>query len=205
MELILQDIGKQFNRKWIFNGINLQIQSKTSTAIIGNNGSGKSTLIQLLLNYQTLSKGTIQYFIDKAEIENESVASHISFAAPYLELPEEFSLKELLSFHFQLKPSNPIFDLDTLLKETNLAGNENKLIKHFSSGMKQKVKLILAFCSDSKLLLLDEPCSNLDQESIQWFRANIRKLNGLKTIVIASNLPEEYDFCEHQIQMLNYA
>lgn len=205
MELVLQDLGKQFNRKWVFKGINHHILSKSSTAIIGSNGSGKSTLIQLLFNYQTLSKGTIQYFTNNTEIENDAVASYISFAAPYLELPEEFTLKELLDFHFQLKSKNNLFEIDILLQETNLLGNENKLIKHFSSGMKQKVKLILAFCTDSKMLLLDEPCSNLDLESIQWFRNTIRKIEGSKTIVIASNMPEEYDFCAHQIQMLQFA
>jgi ABC-type multidrug transport system ATPase subunit len=204
MELILQDIGKQFNRQWIFNGINFHIHSKTSTAIIGNNGSGKSTLIQLLYNFQTQSKGTIAYLINQEKITNEDVSSHISFVAPYLELPEEFTLNELIQFHFKLKSKNNLFEIQTLLNEVQLIGNENKFIKHFSSGMKQKLKLVLAFCSASDLLLLDEPCSNLDEDSIQWFRQCIQKIKGSKTIVIASNMREEYDFCEQQIELRNF-
>jgi ATPase subunit of ABC transporter with duplicated ATPase domains len=204
MELILQDIGKQFNRQWIFNGINFHIHSNTSTAIIGNNGTGKSTLIQLLYNFQTQSKGTITYLLNQQEITNEDVSRHISFVAPYLELPEEFTLNELIQFHFKLRSKNNLFEIQTLLNEVHLIENENKFIKHFSSGMKQKLKLVLAFCSASDLLLLDEPCSNLDEESIQWFRQCIQKIKGSKTIVIASNMREEYDFCEQQLDIRNF-
>ncbi len=205
MELLLQDIGKQFNRRWLFSGINLQIKAKSTTAIIGSNGSGKSTFIQMLYNYQTLSAGKITYIANNTELEDSNIASYISFAAPYLELPEEFTLNELIEFHFKLKSKNSLFNPETLIKQTNLAGNEDKLIKHFSSGMKQKVKLILTFCTESSLLLLDEPCANLDLESIQWYRQTMQQLINHKTIVIASNMPEEYDFCEQKIDLRTFS
>jgi ABC-type multidrug transport system ATPase subunit len=119
MELILQDIGKQFNRQWIFNGINFHIHSNTSTAIIGNNGTGKSTLIQLLYNFQTQSKGTITYLLNQQEITNEDVSRHISFVAPYLELPEEFTLNELIQFHFKLRSKNNLFEIQIQMIDDN--------------------------------------------------------------------------------------
>lgn len=196
MQITLIDVGKRFNRQWIFKGIDTTFEENKSYALVGNNGSGKSTLLQLIYNYQTISKGQILYEFDQHRLEENDLIHKIAFAAPYLELIEEFSLNEMLRFHFDFLPKLPGTSLHEMITDAGLAGNENKQIRYFSSGMKQRLKLVLALFSDTPLLLLDEPCSNLDEQGIAWYRKIIQEQSGKRTIIIASNQLFEYDFCD---------
>lgn len=196
MQITLSDIGKRFNRQWIFKGIHTTFEDAKSYALTGNNGSGKSTLLQLIYNYQTISKGQIKYEYEQQVLEENDLIHKIAFAAPYLELIEEFSLNEMLRFHFNFLPKQHGTSLHEMIIEAGLAGNENKQIRYFSSGMKQRLKLVLALFSDTPLLLLDEPCSNLDEQGIAWYRKMIQEQLGKRTIIIASNQLFEYDFCD---------
>ena len=91
-----------------------------------------------------------------------------------------------------------------MLKTLALKGAEQKAIKYFSSGMKQRVKLALAVFSDTPLLLLDEPTSNLDEQGIAWYRSLISKYGVNRTLVVCSNQQHEYDYCTHQLQLADY-
>ena len=201
MEINLTDVGKRYNRQWIFKGINYQIRSNSSLALVGNNGSGKSTLLQLIYNYQTISKGCITYRLQGRAVDDQDLYNHFSFVAPYLDLPEEFTLNEIWDFNFSLKKLKPGIQKNQVFENCGLAGNENKYIKHFSSGMKQRLKLILALYADTPVLLLDEPCSNLDKNGIIWYRKTMFEMLGSRTILVASNQLDEYDFCEGRIEM----
>ena len=201
MEINLTDVGKRYNRQWIFKGINYQIRSNSSLALVGNNGSGKSTLLQLIHNYQTISKGSITYRLQGRAVDDQDLYNHFSFVAPYLDLPEEFTLNEIWDFNFSLKKLKPGIQKNQVFENCGLAGNENKYIKHFSSGMKQRLKLILALYADTPVLLLDEPCSNLDKNGIIWYRKTMFEMLGSRTILVASNQLDEYDFCEGRIEM----
>ena len=109
MELILSDIGKRFNSQWIFKGLHHTFSEGSATALVGNNGSGKSTLLQIIFGFQTHSKGTISYLQQQQNLLEEELPGKISFAAPYLDLPEEFTLSEVLAFHFKIVKVLPKF------------------------------------------------------------------------------------------------
>ncbi|MCG9880510.1 MAG: ATP-binding cassette domain-containing protein [Bacteroidia bacterium] len=204
MEIILQDIGKKFNRQWIFKGISTHVHSGSSLALVGNNGSGKSTLLQIIYNYQTFSKGSINYCLNQKNLEEEDLVGKMAFAAPYLELLEEFTLQELLIFHFSILPKQREVSLEEMVTSCGLSGQENKPVKYFSSGMKQRLKLIMALFSDTPVLLLDEPCSNLDNQGIEWYRDLVQTQLKKRTIIIASNQLFEYDFCENSLAITDY-
>jgi ABC-type multidrug transport system ATPase subunit len=73
-------------------------------------------------------------------------------------------------------------------------------VKNFSSGMKQRLKLTLAIMSDTPLLLLDEPLSNLDENGATWYQQMVRDFAGDRTIVVCSNMNEkEIGFCHEKI------
>ncbi len=198
MKIMLQDAGKRFNQNWIFGNMTCVFENKKSYAITGSNGSGKSTLLQIFFNFQNLSTGKISYELD-ANLLSENPQSYISFAAPYLDLPDEFTLLEIFNFHFSIKKIYGDNTIEKIIAEAGLSGNENKQLKFFSSGMKQRVKLALAVFSDTPLLLLDEPCSNLDEQGITWYKNLTNSIYGKKTIIIASNSIEEYSICDNVI------
>ena len=200
----LTNIGRRFNRDWIFRGIDYTFNSGTIYAILGPNGSGKSTLLQVLNGSLAPSAGTISFTMDKGPVEIEKVYQHLSLAAPYMELIEEFSLAEMIDFHFKFKSYKTGIDKDGVIELLALPGSKNKLIKYFSSGMKQRLKLALAFCTDTPMLMLDEPASNLDKQGIDWYLKLITKFSENRLTIICSNQEYEYSFCDKMINIVDY-
>ena len=202
--IALQDTGRRFNRDWIFRGVNYMFNSGSSYAVLGPNGSGKSTLLQVINGSLGPSAGEIKYSLNGDAISQENVFQYLSLAAPYLELIEEFTLSEMIDFHFKFKSYLPGVDKDILLILLDLPTAHNKQIKYFSSGMKQRLKLILAFCADTPLLMLDEPCSNLDMQGVDWYRNLVARFCVNRLTIVCSNQLYEYDFCEHQLLITDY-
>ena len=184
MQITLEQIGRRFNREWIFRNVNYVFETGKSYAILGANGSGKSTLLQVISGSLTSSEGKVNYFNNDAPVDIENVFPELSLAAPYLDLIEEFSLSEHIDFHFQFKKYRDGYNKGSLIALLDLQHSEHKALKNFSSGMKQRVKLALAFCSDTKVLLLDEPTSNLDLQGVEWYLSLIKQL----TLILRSTI-----------------
>lgn len=202
MEISLKDAGKRFNFNWIIRKANLHIESGSRWVLLGANGSGKSTLLQILAGNTSLSEGEIVWHHNQKKVAQEDVFSCVSLAAPYLELIEEFSLSEHLSFHFSVKPAIDGLSIPELLELSGLKSKADLRISYFSSGMKQRVKLLLAILSDTPLLLLDEPLSNLDRSAASWYQSLIERYGRSRTIVVCSNsVEEEYRFCNQRFQI----
>jgi len=204
MKISLEHIGRRFNREWIFRDINYEFESGSSYAVLGANGAGKSTLLQVISGSLSSSEGKISYLQGDTTIDQEKVFIHLSMAAPYLELIEEFTLIELIDFHFRFKKYRKGFNRKGVIELLGLNNSEFKAIKYFSSGMKQRVKLALAFCSDTSILLLDEPASNLDQQGLEWYRSLASTLSSDRLLIICSNQEQEYSFCNHKLNIADY-
>jgi ABC-type multidrug transport system ATPase subunit len=201
----LENAGKKFHREWIFRNLNLELNSSDSMAILGPNGSGKSTLLQMISGYMLPTEGTVNYFEDNKKIDGDQIFSRVSFASPYLELIEEFTLYEIVELHFRFKKRMNNYSTQEIIALAGLDHAKNKTLKNFSSGMKQRVKLALALMSDTHILLLDEPCSNFDHAAVQWYRKLIEQFSGNKIVVVCSNnTPVEFDFCKSQLNMTDW-
>ncbi len=201
----LSDIGKKFRDQWIFRKVNLDIHSGEKIAITGQNGSGKSTFLQLLSGYISQSEGAVSWQGNNALIPIEQVHHYISFAAPYLELIEEFTLEENLVFFSRYKKLQAGITIPVLIEKSGLMGATDKLIKNFSSGMKQRCKLAMAFMADTPILLLDEPLSNLDGGGYEWYNIMVKGLAGNRTVILCSNqVREETFFCDRVINIENF-
>lgn len=205
MKISLEGVGKKFNYEWIFRKIDLEISPEKTLAVTGSNGSGKSTLLQIISGHMLCSEGKLTYENNAQVIKDEELYKHISIAAPYLELIEEFTVPELVNFHLQFKNFINSIDTARFLEITGLFASRNKPIKYFSSGMKQRVKLALAILSDTDMLLLDEPTSNLDSKAVDWYQNLIGDYGGQRTIIVCSNLlKQEYEFCTNVISINDY-
>ena len=203
MNISLQNIGRRFNKEWIFREINYQFEPGKKYAVLGPNGSGKSTLLSILLGSLTPSEGQLKY-LNPEEISVEKVYQHISFAAPYIDLIEEFTLQETIAFHFEFKGYADALDSSEILNLLGLRKSQDKALKHFSSGMKQRTKLALACCTNAPVLIVDEPTSNLDAQGIDWYLSLIEKFGQNKTIIVGSNQEHEYSFCEEHLTISDY-
>lgn len=201
MQITLQNISKKYKSQWIFRNVNYTFEKGKKYAILGENGSGKSTLLKIVSGQTTPNKGTITYF-SETEIEIENIHQKLSYCAPYIDLIEELTFTELIDFVRKFKPFTKTFDAHKLQKQFNFS--ENKWIKDYSSGMKQRVKLILALYLDVDLILLDEPTNNLDEEGVKWYLKTINEIDKNKTIIIASNIKREYEFCDEVIKLSDY-
>ena len=178
MQIHFTAASKRFNKEWIFSNLNFSFVTGQHYALIGNNGSGKSTLLQIIAGYIGLTKGQVHWVDnDDQSIDSSNIFQHISIAAPYLELVEEFTALEQIAFHQQFKPIQSNLNPMDLLDKIGLSKAADKQIRNFSSGMKQRLKLALAIFDQAPILLLDEPCSNLDQEGIQTYHQLINQYN----------------------------
>jgi ABC-type multidrug transport system ATPase subunit len=203
MEITLDNVGRRFNQEWIFRNLSYTFNPSGNYAVLGPNGSGKSTLLSVLLGSLSLSEGKITYQ-ERTELRPEAVYSKMSLAAPYLGLIEEFTLQETIDFHFQFKQPHPIIDRKAILDLLGLARSQDKALKYFSSGMKQRTKLVLACCADTPVLILDEPTSNLDNQGVDWYHELIKKFTTNRLVIIGSNQEHEYSFCQDYIQISDY-
>jgi len=204
MQIILKGAGKKYNKEWIFKGIDKSISTGNPLAVVGPNGSGKSTLMLIISGWTLPSAGSISYSLIEKIIPPEEFYKLVDFVAPYTELVEELTLEEFLKFHFSFKSLRKGMNIMDVIHNSRLEGNEEKLIKHFSSGMKQRLKLALGIYSTSPVLLLDEPTTNLDQENKKWYSEEIKSILENKAVIIASNQSEEYTFAVDFIKIENY-
>ncbi len=204
IEIELSGISKKFKRDWVIKNLSYQINLGSKTAILGANGSGKSTLLKIICGFTGTSKGEVKWHKDDNVLDITEWHSHFSYSAPYLELIEEFTLKEMLDLHFKLKPELKSVNRSEILTDSGLLDHMDKPIVNYSSGMKQRVKLILCLCSDVDVYFLDEPCSNLDDEGVLWYHKLVNSLPENKTIIVGSNSTVEYSFCDEYVRVVDF-
>lgn len=205
INLVISNLGKRFNREWLFDGLTMNMTAQSVVAITGHNGSGKSTLLKIIAGLQLPSKGEVILSVNDKIIPTDEYYQHLAFASPYIELIEEYTLEEMIHFYFSLKPLNTNLTLHELPHALLLEKACHKEIRSFSSGMKQRLKLGLALFSNTPLLILDEPTSHLDEQGKAWFYQQLNHLIGKKMILIASNQEEEIKHCNARIDIPSFA
>jgi ABC-type multidrug transport system ATPase subunit len=204
MEINVENIGKKFNREWIFRNLSYSFKAGQLYAITGPNGSGKSTLLQVLWGQMPQSTGILQYRTTEKEIPVDEIFKHVSIATPYMDLIDEFTLSEQVRFHFNLKPSRQGMKDAEILEKMYLTHAKDKYISNFSSGMKQRVKLALAFFSKADILFLDEPGTNLDAQAFDWYLQQLEVVAGQCLVFVASNQISEYPANAQKLEIMRF-
>jgi len=181
----IDQISKKYGRRYIFKNFCASLHANHRYGIAGRNGSGKSSLLKIISGYTTPSEGSIRYSINEKEVKVEDIFQEISFIAPYTSVPLQLTWAELHDFHFSFQKPFEKLSKKEILKHFDLPTNIP--LSNFSSGMIQRVKLSLAFFTDTKILLLDEPTETLDEHGIQEFRRLLDQYTKDRIVVIASN------------------
>jgi heme exporter protein A len=201
------NLTKRFNNNTVFQNINFSINISKSLAVTGENGSGKSTLLEIIAGIQKPTSGKMIYEIDGNEVAFPGIQDYISFSSPKINPYGELTAYENLEFVFnpainENKKNNEFAEqLNTLLNKFNLYNDRNKRVKYYSTGMKQRLRLIFAFLHDPHILILDEPCSNLDNNGKDAVYSYLESVKSEKIVIIASNESEEAGLCDNRINL----
>jgi len=205
MHIELQHIGKRYQKEWIFRSIDARWNAGDCTAILGGNGSGKSTLTQIISGFLSSSEGELSWNINGQKIARDKVHQHVTMCTPVLQLWDDFTLRENVEFFLRFKSLRNGMSASEFMRCIDLEKQEHRALKHFSSGMRQRVKLGLAIVAESSLLLLDEPCSHLDNRAVQWFQELLQTHAQGRTIFVASNKDERETFlCNSNLDVGNW-
>lgn len=204
MQITATGLGKRFQRDWIFRGLTRLFRPGSATAVLGPNGAGKSTLLNTISGQLLPTEGELTYALGGRPVAVEDLPRYLAYAAPYLELLEELTLLELLQFHTQFKPLQPGVSLDKLIDLMYLENSRHQLVREFSSGMKQRLKLALALYADAPLLLLDEPTTNLDATGVAWYQEHVEATRAGRTVLLSSNVATEYAFCDEVLVVTDF-
>ncbi len=200
MTITLSDVYKRFTYQWIIKKANYQFSNHRIYGIAGPNGSGKSTLLHMISGYLSPSKGKLSWQQGDVQIDRHDQYKSVAICAPYIKMVEDFTIPELLRLYTK---SKPLTDLTTeeFMRKAYIEQHSAKPIKYFSSGMKQRVQLLLALATDGPVLLLDEPTSYLDQAAKAWFYNELQAYSKDKLVIIASNDLDDLDQCDEVVQL----
>jgi ABC-type multidrug transport system ATPase subunit len=201
------DISKSYNRKVIFKNVNINLTENSSLVITGKNGSGKSTLLKIISRLIRYDKGNIVLRVNDIEIPKEKIYSKIGLFAPYLNLYDELTGWENLDFFYDLKVEQKEGKRERikyLLEKVGLYNRREDLIRNYSSGMKQRLKLAYSILNFPQLLLMDEPRTNLDGQgiSVVYDIADEQKKNGI--LILATNDKEDKETCDAHLNIEDY-
>ena len=193
-------LRKRFGLHWIVKDFEHVFESGSRTAISGPNGSGKSTLVKLLCGQLVPSAGEVSFSESGTEIATGHVYRHVSLCGPYVELIEELTGEEHLRLHRDLRGFRQNLSLDEVWSRVAWKKRVRKqTVASYSSGMKQRLKLLIALATEASAVFLDEPTSNLDVEGVEWYRRLVADWGGNGTLIIASNEERDFVDCDNQI------
>ncbi|MFN5620457.1 MAG: ATP-binding cassette domain-containing protein [Flavobacteriales bacterium] len=205
MQIELHHTGKKYQREWIFREVNAQWKSGARIAIVGGNGSGKSTLAQIVSGFLSSSEGEVSWNLHQSNITRDKLYTHVSLCTPLMQLWDDFTLAENFELLSRFKATRGQLTLAEFAAMIGLEHVKHRTLKHYSSGMRQRVKLGLAILADTPLLILDEPCSHLDASAISWYQQLLESHAENRTIIVASNNDtQELFLCTEQIDITSY-
>ncbi len=206
VRLLADKLSKRFIRRLLFKNLSFELQAGQQLAITGANGSGKSTLLRILAGVMRPTDGAVYLEVDGNRIAREFHPRETGFVAPYLHVYDGLSARENLAFIARVRRlPNAAERIRDLLDFTGLAPRADDLVQDYSSGMKQRVKVCAALLSDSPVLLLDEPTSNLDAAGVAMIgQVMTRQIERGGVVILATNNEVEADWCEFRVNVEDF-
>jgi heme exporter protein B len=167
--LIVRDLVKQFGRFAALRGVNAEFASGRLYAILGDNGAGKTTLLRSMAGLSQPTRGSICML---GEYDLRAVCSQVGYMAHPSLLYDEMSGMENLSYFAQLYGIRDEKRCAAAISAVGLDPNLTRPIGQYSQGMRQRMSLARALLNQPRVLLLDEPFSNVDlrsaREMVRW-------------------------------------
>lgn len=204
MKFQAQNISKYFGEKMIFEDINFELSGGQSAAIVGPNGSGKTTLVKIICNLIRPTKGNIVYSVNDTPVGMDNIYKNIGLVSPYLELYEDLTARENLLFFAKLKKVTEAQNrISELMSQLNLSGRENDQVKTYSSGMRQRLKYVFALLDKPRVLILDEPTSNLDTDGTDRVYQIMEEQKKQNILILATNDSNDLKYGDFQVAVVS--
>lgn len=198
----VKDITKQYGKKQVLNGIDLQFPKGKITSLIGSNGAGKSTLLSIVSRLLAQDGGVVM--VDEKNVtdyKNKMLAQRLSILKQSNHIRLKLTVRELVEFgrfpYSQDKLTDEDYEkVDRAIEFLDLKDIQGSFIDELSGGQKQRAYMAMVVAQDTEYVLLDEPLNNLDMKhSVQTMRI-LRKLADElnKTIIIVLH---DINFASH--------
>ena len=200
--LCVEGVGKQYHQTLLFEDITFSMKPGDVVGITGWNGSGKSTLVRIIAGLVRPSAGCVRMMSGEKVLNEAAKRRFIGLVAPAFSLYDELTGIENLEFFYKIR--GVAFDrVDTLdrMAQMGLEGLTDRLCRDYSSGMKQRLKIIQALIHHPPLLLLDEPGTNLDRKGMQMVEDIVTMQRQTGMTIIASNEKQEVDYANRIINL----
>lgn len=192
--LKINNLSKKYHHHKVLNNLNMTIKKGAIYGLVGRNGAGKTTLIRIITGLQTPTSGYYELFnISSKTKKITELRKDVGAIIERPSLIENMTAKENLIEQLKLVGIHQFNNVNNLLELVGLSNTNNKQVKNFSLGMRQRLGIAVALCSNPKFIILDEPINGLDPEGIIDIRKLIQKLNKEQgiTFLISSHYLDE--------------
>ena len=201
--IVAEELTKYYGLKPAIQDVSFQIEKGQIVGFLGPNGAGKTTILRILTCFMQPTSGRVM--VDGLDCRTQSlgVRKKIGFLPETVPLYSDLSVNRFLTFSGQVKGLSGgrlKQEIDRAIHECGLTEHKDRLIKHLSKGLKQRVGLAQALLNDPPILILDEPTTGLDPAQIVDVRKLIKDLGGERTVLLSTHiLPEVSQVCQRVI------
>lgn len=199
-------LTKTFQGQEAVSGVSMNIQKGDIYGLLGPNGAGKTTIMKMLTNLVKPTSGEVVLFGEKITDASYSMLGRMGSIIEYPIFYSKLSAKENLDLHCEYMGYPNKKAIDEVLELVKLSNIDNKAVKHFSLGMKQRLGIARAMITKPELLILDEPINGLDPMGIKELRDLFQMLSkqyGI-TLLISSHLLSEIEQVADAIGVVNH-
>lgn len=192
--LKINNLSKKYHHHKVLNNLNMTIKKGAIYGLVGRNGAGKTTLIRIITGLQSPTNGYYELF--NISSKTKKITEFRKDVGAIIERPsliENMTAKENLIEQLKLVGIHQFNNVNNFLELVGLSNANKKQVKNFSLGMRQRLGIAVALCSNPKFIILDEPINGLDPEGIIDIRKLIQKLNKEQgiTFLISSHYLDE--------------
>lgn len=189
----IEGVSKVYGSKRALDQVSFNLEKGRIYGFIGENGAGKTTLIRMLAGLSEPTEGQIQLFGQTLGEEVSALRQKMGFMVERPIFRGDLTAKQNLELQMDLGRGAQPEKIQELLAKVGLEDIEDRAVKDFSLGMKQRVGIAMTLVNDPELLVLDEPVNGLDPVGMVEVRKILKKLNeedGL-TIFLSSHILTE--------------
>lgn len=182
MNLKIEKLSFKYNKDYIIEDLNYTFESNTIYGLFGKNGIGKTTLLNIL-------KGRYTYLGNIKLNDNLLLSKDVTFITSTPELPDFLTGEEYIKYLMKINNCYDKDKVDEYFNMVNLSNDsKDKLLMEYSHGMKNKIEILTSIILDSKIILLDEPLTNLDIVAQEEIKEILNKLKNDKIIIISTHI-----------------